>query len=77
MTAAGFLAARPVVTDWSAPHQQVKATTIPWSVFVIDETWLGKINWRLSQDVQWWSNMMTSLSRTINRCTTMIRQRKA
>jgi hypothetical protein len=30
----------------------------------------------LSQDVQWWSNMMTSLSRTMNRCTTMIRQVK-
>jgi hypothetical protein len=53
-----------VVSVWSAPHQQVKATTMPWSVFVIDVTWLGKISWRLSQDVQWWSNMVTSLSRT-------------
>jgi hypothetical protein len=33
-------------------------------VLAIVVTWLGKISWRLSQDVQWWSNMMTSLSRT-------------
>ena len=30
---------------------------MPWSVFTSEVTWLGKMSWRLSQAVQWWSNM--------------------
>ena len=52
---------RPVTRDWSAPHQQVKVTTMPLSVFVNPVTWVGKISWRLAQVVQTWSNMVTSL----------------
>ena len=30
---------------------------MPWSVLTSEVTWLGKISWRLSHAVQWWSNM--------------------
>jgi hypothetical protein len=72
VTLGAFGAARPVTIVWSAPHQQVKATTIPRSVFVRDDTWLGKISWRWAQAVQWWSNMRRPPSETADGSATMV-----
>ena len=47
----------PVTMACSAPHQQVKATTMPASVLVIAVTMLGKMSWRFSHAVHCWSNM--------------------
>jgi Bacterial regulatory helix-turn-helix protein, lysR family len=41
VTSGAFTAARPVAMDCSAPHQQVKPRTMPWTLFAIALIWLG------------------------------------